>query len=161
MPFPFPCSPVSHEWLWKKTQIEKKSKEINTYLPVADIEHLQTCKLNSRFPLPLFPHREKKADLMFQNIFSNMMMVTIQVTSTLQAVEQWIIYFSFLMVFTGWECVNSFWTLFRMGGGGSAKRFLPSFHQHSWLLVLIILPHSCKISGPYQSQIIELETRNL
>ena len=25
MPFPFPCSPVVHEWLWKKIQIEKKS----------------------------------------------------------------------------------------------------------------------------------------
>ena len=25
-PPPFPCSPVVHEWLWKKTQIEKKRK---------------------------------------------------------------------------------------------------------------------------------------
>ena len=24
MPSPFPCSPLIHEWLWKKTQIEKK-----------------------------------------------------------------------------------------------------------------------------------------
>ena len=29
MPFPFPCSPVIREWLWKKTQIEKKKKNKN------------------------------------------------------------------------------------------------------------------------------------
>ena len=78
-----------------------------------------------------------------------MMTVTIQVTSTLQTMNQWKLYFTFLMVFTEQECVNSLSTLFRMGGGGSAKRFPDSFPQHFWLLVLFIFPHSCKISGPY------------
>ena len=99
----------------------------------------------AEFPFPYF----SVGDLMLQNIFSNVMTVTIQVTSTLQAMKQLIIYFSFSVVFTGRACVSSFWTLFRMAGGGSAKRFPASFHQHSWLTVLIILPQSYKILGPY------------
>ena len=30
MPSPFPCSPVNHECLWKKTQIEKKQQQLKS-----------------------------------------------------------------------------------------------------------------------------------
>ena len=54
----------------------------------------------------------------------------------------------FLMVFTRRESFNLLSTLFKMGGGVSAKRLPASFPQHFLLLVLIIFPHSCKTSGP-------------
>ena len=58
------------------------------YLAETDVEHLKTCKLNSTILSPLFPHSEKKLIRKFLNIFSRMMMVTIQATSTLQATKQ-------------------------------------------------------------------------
>ena len=67
--------------------------------------------------------------------FSSLMAATIKVTSTLQPMKQWKLYFSFLMVFTGWKCVSSLPTQFRMGGGGSAKRFPATFPQHFRLFV--------------------------
>ena len=39
--------------------------------------------------------KAKTADLMFPNIFSSIMAVKKQVTSTLQAMKQWNLYFSF------------------------------------------------------------------
>ena len=79
-------------------------------------------------------------------MFSSMITVTIQVTSTLQSMKQWNLSFFFLMVFTGRESVNSLSTLFRMGGGsgkGDVSR------NTFWLLILILFPHSCRISGSY------------
>ena len=35
MSSPFPCSPVIREWLWKKSQIEKKQKK-KTECPVCE-----------------------------------------------------------------------------------------------------------------------------
>ena len=98
---------------------------------------------------------------MFPNIFASKMAVMKQVTSKLQAMKQWNLYFSFLTVFTEQQSFNSLSTLFRMGGGRSAKRLLTSFPQHFWLLVLLFFPHSCKISGSFlvPSQIIVLEPR--
>ena len=82
-------------------------------------------------------------------LFSSMMTVTIKVNSTLQSMKQSKLHLSFLIVLTEGECVNSLSTLFRMEGGGSAKRFPASFPQHFWLLALITFPHSCKILGSY------------
>ena len=93
--------------------------------------------------------KAKTADLMFPNIFSSIMAVKKQVTSTLQTIKQWKLYFSFLMVFTEREFFNSLSTLFRWEEGGSAKRFPASFPQRIWLLVSIFFPHSCKSSGAY------------
>ena len=72
---------------------------------------MSICKHASSAAEFPFPPSVKTGDLMFQNIFSSMIMVTIQ-------------------VFTGRESANSFLTLFKMGGGGSAKRFLASFPQY-------------------------------
>ena len=47
------------------------------------------------------------------------------------------------------ESFKSLSTLLEMGRGESSKRLPASFPQHFWLLVLIIFPHSCKISRPY------------
>ena len=52
--------------------------------------------------------KAKTADLMFTNIFSSIMAVKKQVTSTLQTIKQWKLYFSFLMVFTEREFFNRF-----------------------------------------------------
>ena len=51
---------------------------------MADVEHLQS--LTAQFPLPYFPI-SKKTELMFPNILSSMMTVTIQVTALLQAMK--------------------------------------------------------------------------
>ena len=99
------------------------------------------------FPLSYFSVGKNRWFLS-PSIFSSMMKVTIQVTSTLQAMKQWNIYFSFLMVFTGLESINSFLTLFRMRRGESAKMPLTSFPQLC-ILVLILLSYCCKISGSY------------
>ena len=112
---------------------------------------LSICKHASsaaEFPFPYSPVG-KTTDLMFLNTFSSMMTVTIQVTSTMQLMKQWNLYFSLFMVFTGRKSFNSLSTLFRMAGGKSAKRFPASYPQHFWLLILIIFTQSCKISGPY------------
>ena len=69
----------------------------------------------------LFPRRYKQLVLKFQNIIFSMMTLTVLVTSTLQELKQWNLYFSFLMVFTGRESVNSFLNLYKMGGGGFKK----------------------------------------
>ena len=99
------------------------------YLTVADVEHFQNANSRAHFSLPYF-HVGKMSDFNVPNIFSSMITVTIQVTYTLQAMKQWNLYFSFLMVFAGQESANSFLTLFRMGGGEDAKRSLTSFPQH-------------------------------
>ena len=95
------------------------------------------------------PPYVKATDLIFQNILSSMMTVTVQVTSTMQSMKQWNLYFSVLLFFTGWRSFNSLSTLFRMAGGKSAKTFTDSYPQHFWFLILIIFTHSCKISGSY------------
>ena len=101
----------------------------------------------AHFPLPYFPV-DKNSWFLSPNTFSSVVKVTIQVTSTWQAMKQWNIYFSFLMVFTGRESINSFLTLFRMGRGESAKMPLTSFPQLC-ILVLILLSYCCKILGSY------------
>ena len=57
---------------------------------------------------------------MFPNIFSSMITVTIQVTSTLQSMNQWNLCFSILMVFTERESVDLPLALFRMRGGSES-----------------------------------------
>ena len=85
----------------------------------------------------------KTADLMFLNMFSSIIALKKQVTSTLQAMKQWNLFNGFnrfLICFQpnlGWE------------EGRSLKRYPALFPQHFWLLVLIFFPHSCKIWGPY------------
>ena len=123
------------------------------YLTKPDIEHLQTYKLNSTILPSLFPDSYKKLILMFPNIFASMVTVTIdnfkvwwQVTSTLNAMKQWNLYFSFLMVFTGRESINSLWDLWRTRGRGNPR--LASLNNFG-LLVIILSPHWCKTSGPY------------
>ena len=44
MPSPFPCSPVIHEWLWKKTQIEKKILQI---IAISQLQNLETLTKES------------------------------------------------------------------------------------------------------------------
>ena len=56
-----------------------------------------------------------------------MITVKTQVISTLQSMNQWNLLLSFLMVLTERESVNLPLALFRMGGGGSAKRFSARF----------------------------------
>ena len=56
-----------------------------------------------------------------------MITVKTQVISTLQSMNQWNLLLSFLMVLTERKSVNLPLALFRMGGGGSAKRFSARF----------------------------------
>ena len=107
---------------------------------------MQAQHHNIPFPISLW---EKTADSMFSNISSNVMVVIKQVTSTLQVMKQWNLYFFFLMVFTGQNSVNSFLTLFRMEGRESGKRSLLVFLNTFWILVLNFLPYWRKILGPY------------
>ena len=83
-------------------QISPQTQDVNwTYIRRSEVVHvfflasyvgsiydlsLRRCKLNSAVSLPSF--LVGKSILMFPNIFSSMMTVTTQVTSTLQAQKQ-------------------------------------------------------------------------
>ena len=108
---------------------------------------MSICKHASsaaHFPLPYFPVG-KKADLMFPNIYSSMVTVTIQVTSTLQSKKQWNLYFFLLMVF----CQFTFNPIQNGRRGEVQKGSLLVSCNTFWLLVSILFPHSRKISGSY------------
>ena len=89
---------------------------------------------------PLFHIGKNKWFNVPKHIFG-MITVTILVTSTLQSMKQWNLFFFFLMVFTERASVNSLSTLFRMGGGG--KWEAGSFLQH--VLTLGFNPFSTQL----------------
>ena len=111
---------------------------------------LSICKHASstaQFPLPYSPCRWKQLILMFPNVFSSMMTVTVQASSILQEIK-WQNLSSVLMVFTGQESAK--FNAIQDGRKGKAQQVpILNFLNTFWLLVFIFLPHCSKISGSY------------
>ena len=81
---------------------------------------------------------------MLPKIFSSIMAVAIQITSTLQVMKQWNLYFSLLIYFTRRVSVNSFSVILRMWRGGTQKGHQLVSPNTFWLLT-----RCCNISDPY------------
>ena len=78
-----------------------------------------------------------------------MITMTIQVTSTLQSINQLNLYFFILMVFTERESVSLPLALFRMGGGVQKSSLLVFCNTFLILNLLILFSQSYKVSRWY------------
>ena len=113
---------------------------------------MSICKHASSTP-PV-PKSVKTVNLMFPNLFSSIITVTMQFISTLQSMKLLNLYFFFLIVFTGRRTVSLFHLY--SGGGWSAKRYRASFPQHSLTFSFNPFFHT---AVSFKSEIIESEPR--